>query len=331
MDLVTRVKRLPKPGETLMGSAFYTTAGGKGANQAVAAAKLGAVVKMIGRVGDDAWGTELIAGLAAVGVETDGITIEPGVHSGVAVITVAESGENQIVGVYGANDRLDESDIERLKTRLAGATVLLLQLEVPVKAVKQAAQVAHEMGVTVVLDPAPVRKESDRSLYEFIDFLIPNEVEASQLVGFEVTNQDTAKMACRVFHTDGIKQVVIKLGAKGAFYSSLKSPLDSEEIVRMGFQLEPYNNPSIDTKAAMEAYWESKTETQFIPAFKVNAIDAVAAGDAFAGAFAVALCEGKTDAVRWGCAAGALATTKVGAQVAMSDRVSFDAFLDGVK
>ena len=333
MDLVTRVKRLPGKGETVMGTSFLTTPGGKGANQAVAAAKLGVKTSLIGRVGDDAWGTELIAGLAAVGVETDGITIEPGVHSGVAVITVAESGENQIVGVYGANDRLDESDIERLKIQLVGAKVLLLQWEVPVKAVKQAAQVAHEMGVTVVLDPAPVRKEFDRSLYEFIDVLIPNEVEATQLVGFEVTNQDTAKMACRVFHTDGIKQVVIKLGAKGAFYSSLKSPLDSEERVRIGFQLEPYNDPNIDPEAAMEAYWESKTETRFIPAFKVSAIDAVAAGDAFAGAFAVALCEGKTDldAVRWGCAAGALATTKVGAQVAMSDRMSFDAFLDGVK
>jgi len=305
MDLVTRVTRLPKPGETLMGSAFFTTAGGKGANQAVAAAKLGAVVKMIGRVGDDAWGTELVAGLTAVGVETDGITTEPGVHSGVAVITVAESGENQILGVYGANDRLDESDIERLKTRLVGAKVLLLQLEVPVKAVKQAAQVAHEMGVTVVLDPAPVREESIAACYPFVDFLIPNEVETGQLVGFEVMNEPTARRATRVLHQKGLRKVIVKLGAKGAFYSALRSPIDS-------------------TDSQLETFW--------VPAFQVKAIDAVAAGDAFAGAFAVALCEGKTDvdAVRWGCAAGALATTKVGAQVAMSDRSSFDAFLEGV-
>ena len=308
MDLVTRVKRLPKPGETLMGSAFFTTAGGKGANQAVAAAKLGAVVKMIGRVGDDAWGTELIAGLAVVGVETDGIATEAGVHSGVAVITVAESGENQILGVYGANDRLDESDVERLKTRLVGAKVLLLQLEVPVKAVKQAAQVAHEMGVTVVLDPAPVRKESIAACYPFVDFLIPNETEASQLVGSDVRDVETAMQASLVLHRQGVRNVIIKLGAKGAYYSKLRSPINSVD-------------------------WESRLETLWVPAFNVTAIDAVAAGDAFAGAFAVALCEGKTDvdAVRWGCAAGALATTKVGAQVAMSDRSSFDAFLKGME
>ncbi len=305
MDLVTRVKRLPKPGETLMGSAFFTTAGGKGANQAVAAAKLGAIVKMIGRVGDDAWGTELIAGLAAVGVETDGIATEPGVHSGVAVITVAESGENQILGVYGANDRLDSTDIERLKTRLVGAKVLLLQLEVPVNAVRQAAQVARGMGVTVVLDPAPVREESIVDCYPFVDFLIPNETEAGQLVGFEVRDVETATQASLVLHRQGVRSVIIKLGAKGAYYSKSRSPIDSTD---------------------------SQLETLWVPAFKVEAIDAVAAGDAFAGAFAVALCEGKTDvdAVRWGCAAGALATTKVGAQVAMSDRSSFDTFLEGV-
>jgi ribokinase len=308
MDLVTRVRRLPKPGETLMGTAFFTTAGGKGANQAVAAAKLGASVAMIGRVGDDAWGTELIAGLAAVGVKTDGIAIEPDVHSGVAVITVAESGENQILGVYGANDRLDDSDVARLKTRLVGAKVLLLQLEVPVKAVQQAAQVAHEMGVTVVLDPAPVREESMIACYPFVDFLVPNETEASQLVGVEVRDVETAMQASLVFHRQGLKKVIIKLGAKGAYYSALRSPLDSTN-------------------------WESQLETLWLPAFNVKSIDAVAAGDAFAGGFAVALAEGQTDveAVRWGCAAGALATTKVGAQVAMSDRATFDQFLAGVK
>ncbi len=318
MDLVTRVARLPKPGETLMGSAFFTTAGGKGANQAVAAAKLGAAVKMIGRVGDDGWGTELIAGLAAVGVETDGIAIEPGVHSGVAVITVAESGENQIVGVYGANDRLDESDVARLKTRLVGAKVLLLQLEVPVDAVRQAAQVAHELGVTVVLDPAPVREESIVDLYPFVDFLVPNEVEASQLVGLDVTDPTTALIASRIFHTQGLRNVVIKLGSQGAFYSALRSPLDLFNLLSMD-------------QAGWETRWDSQVETRFVPAFHVNAIDAVAAGDAFAGGFAVALAEGQTEveAVRWGCAAGALATTKVGAQVAMSDRMTFDQFLVG--
>ena len=317
MDLVTRVTRLPRSGETVMGTSFFTTPGGKGANQAVAAAKLNAKTMMVGRVGDDEWGSVLISGLAATGVETTGVHVESGTHSGVAVITVAESGENQIVGVYGANDRLDSTDVDRLKQRLVETKVLLLQLEVTVDAVQQAARAAHDAGVTVVLDPAPVRQESIEDIYPFVDFLIPNEVEASQLVGFNVTDPITAMTASRIFHTKGIKIVIIKLGAKGAFYSSLRSPLELSDLL------------TVD-ETNLESHWEARVNTLFIPAFKVNAIDSVAAGDAFAGGLAVALCEGKShlEAVRWGCAAGALATTKIGAQVAMSDRASFDAFLE---
>ena len=297
MDLVTRVPRLPAPGETLMGTTFFTTAGGKGANQAVAAAKLGATTHMIGRVGNDAWGESLIQGLRAVGVETAGIAIEPDLHTGVAVITVAESGENQIIGVYGANDRLDATDIQRLQTQLPQAKVLLLQLEVSVDAVRQAAQVAKQAGVVVILDPAPVREESIVDLYPNIDFLIPNEVEASQLVGFTVHNPETAAKAAKVFHQQGIPSAIIKLGAQGALYST---PIVSGE-------------PS----------------TKWFPAFSVEAIDAVAAGDAFAGGLAVALSEGRSieEAIRWGCAAGAIATTRVGAQVAMGDRTELEALL----
>ncbi|MCY7330338.1 MAG: PfkB family carbohydrate kinase, partial [Saprospiraceae bacterium] len=155
MDLVVQTARLLQSGETLIGSDFYTTPGGKGANQAVAATKLGISTEIIGRVGSDAFGLELLAGLKAVGVGTDGVLVDA-THSGVAVITVAATGENQIIGVFGANGKVDETDVERLKTRLAGNKLLLLQLEVPISAVKQAAQVAHEAGVQVILDPAPV-------------------------------------------------------------------------------------------------------------------------------------------------------------------------------
>ena len=301
MDLVTRVSRLPLPGETLMGTEFFTTPGGKGANQAVAAAKLGISTTLIGRVGDDDWGRSLLSGLQTYGVETSGIQIDPTIHSGVAIITVAATGENQIIGVYGANECMDQYDVDRLIPILDDSEVLLLQLEVPIESVKLAAQAAQEAGVMVILDPAPVPKTSIVHLYPYIDLLIPNETEASQLVGFEVNSVETATKAAFVLHDHGAKAVIIKLGAQGALYSEeLYAEENGSEIM-----------------------------TSFVPAFEVEAIDTVAAGDAFAGALAVAIVEGFpiVDAVRRGCAAGALATLTIGAQVAMSDRSQFDQFL----
>jgi ribokinase len=301
MDLVTRVSRLPLPGETLMGTEFFTTPGGKGANQAVAAAKLGVATALIGRVGKDDWGRSLIEGLNNYGVETSGVTVDSTIHSGVAIITVAETGENQIIGVYGANDRLDASDVDRLVPLLPEAKVLLLQLEVATPAVKLAAQAAQAEGVMVILDPAPVPKHSIVDLYPHIDLLIPNETEASQLVGFEVNSVETATRAAFVLHDQGAKAVIIKLGALGALYSEdLHSEEQGAEIM-----------------------------TAFVPAFKVDAIDTVAAGDAFAGGLAVAIVEEfpMLECVRRGCAAGALATLTIGAQVAMTDRKQFDQFL----
>ena len=301
MDLVTRVSRLPLPGETLMGTEFFTTPGGKGANQAVAAAKLGISTTLIGRVGDDDWGRSLLSGLQTYGVETSGIQIDSTIHSGVAIITVAATGENQIIGVYGANEYLDQRDVDRLIPILDDSEVLLLQLEVPIESVKLAAQAAQAAGVMVILDPAPVPKTSIVHLYPYIDLLIPNETEASQLVGFEVNSVETATKAAFVLHDQGAKAVIIKLGAQGALYSE---ELCSEEN-------------------------ESEIMTSFVPAFEVEAIDTVAAGDAFAGGLAVAIVEGFPiiEAVRRGCAAGALATLTIGAQVAMSDRNQFDRFL----
>ena len=291
MDLVVRTPRLLQAGETLIGSDFYTTPGGKGANQAVASAKLGIPTELVGRVGEDAFGLELLAELRAVGVGVEGVLVDA-THSGVAVITVAATGENQIIGVFGANGNVDETDVERLKTKLSDTQLLLLQLEIPIAAVKQAAQAAQAAGVRVILDPAPVPAEAIASLYPFIDILVPNEIEAGQLVGFAVNSPDTAAIAAEMLQQQGAKTVIVKLGAQGVLCAT-------------------------------------PDETFFVPAFAVEAIDTVAAGDAFAGGLAAALVEGVSlkKAVVWGAAAGALATTKKGAQAAMPDRPTFNAFL----
>ncbi|MDX2228325.1 MAG: ribokinase [Leptolyngbyaceae cyanobacterium bins.349] len=292
MDLVSRTPRLPRSGETLIGSDFYTTPGGKGANQAVAIARLGIPTQMIGRVGGDPFGQELLAALHLAGVETDGVKIDSSTHSGVAVITVADTGENQIIGVLGANNRLDGTDVARLNQLLPQAQALLLQLEIPIATMQAAAIAAHQAGVPVLLDPAPVPNQAIAEVYPFVDYLLPNEVEAGQLVGFPVTTPESAAKAATALQAQGAKTVVIKLGAQGV-------------------------------------YCATPTDTLFVPAFRVTVIDTVAAGDAFAGGFAAALVEGLPleKALIWGCAAGALATTQIGAQSAMSDRATFLAFL----
>jgi ribokinase len=292
MDLVSQVSRLPAPGETILGSTFVTTPGGKGANQAVALAKLGVPTVMIGRVGNDDFGRSLLAGLTALEINTDGIFVDPTTHSGVAVITVAATGENQIIGIFGANGQVGMDDIDRLQPQLIPAQYLLLQLEVPLAAVQLAAQAAKAAGVTVILDPAPVQTPDLTALYPHIDLLIPNEIEASQLVGFTVHDPATAQRAAIALQAQGVPQVIIKLGAQGAFYQTL-------------------------------------TESGFVPAFQVTAIDTVACGDAFAGGLTAGLLSGLPipAAIRWGNAAGALAATQLGAQIAMPDRARFDQFL----
>jgi ribokinase len=292
MDLVSQVPRLPAPGETILGSGFVTTPGGKGANQAVALAKLGVSTVMIGRVGNDDFGRSLLADLTQHHINTDGILVDPTSHSGVAVITVAATGENQIIGIFGANGQVGQADIDRLQPHLATAQYLLLQLEVSLEAVQLAAQSAKAAGVTVILDPAPVQTPDLTALYPHIDWLIPNEVEASQLVGFTVNDVATAHQAAIALQTQGVPQVIIKLGAQGAYY-------------------------------------QTPTESGFVPAFAVDAIDTVACGDAFAAGFTAGLLAALPipAAIRWGNAAGALAATQKGAQIAMPDRPRFDHFL----
>jgi ribokinase len=292
MDLVTKTPRLPIAGETLQGYEFFTASGGKGANQAVAAAQLGISTRIVGRLGDDDFGRQLLSGLQTTGVHTEGLLVDTSVSSGVAVITVDDAGENTIIIVPGANGRVNQQDVERLGDLLTGCTALLLQLEVPLPAVVCAAQVARQSGVTVILDPAPARADIPPELYSLVDIITPNEIEASQLVGFSVNGQETAAQAAAELRQRGVDTVIVKLGAQGVLCATDEA-------------------------------------TFFVPAFSVQAVDTVAAGDAFNGGLAAALAEGLPleQAVIWGAAAGALSATKAGAQPSLPDRETFEAFL----
>jgi len=284
MDLVVRTPHLPTVGETITGHDFFTAPGGKGANQAVACARLGVKTRMVGRVGNDVFAGELLESLHRNQVDVSGVFIDPEHPSGVALISVDDASDNTIVVVPGANGEVELADISRLKGALDDAEVLLLQLEIPMETVLEAARVAHRRGVTVVLDPAPAQP-LPQELYQFSDFLTPNEVEAGLLVGFPIREKSDAKSASMVLLERGADQVIIKMGSKGAYWSNG----DSEEL---------------------------------FPAYRVNAVDTVAAGDAFNGGLAASLALGLPvrDAVSWGMAAGALSTTRQGAQPSMPDR-----------
>ncbi|MBW4516625.1 MAG: ribokinase [Timaviella obliquedivisa GSE-PSE-MK23-08B] len=283
MDLVTRTHRLPQAGETIAGYSFETVPGGKGANQAVAVARLEVPVHMGGRVGGDEFGKMLIESLQLAGVNCEGIKVDETTRSGVAAIAIDDSGENHIIIVAGANGQVDASDVDRLP--LLEIQVLLLQLEIPLAIVLAAAQVAKQAGITVILDPAPAANQLPAELYAAIDILTPNQVEAEQLTGIAVQDQASAILAARRLRQQGIGTVIIKMGAQGALCAT-----------------------------AAEEFWVSP--------FAVRAIDTVAAGDAFNGGLAAALAEGRSlpEACRWAAAAGALATTVKGAQSAMPTR-----------
>ncbi len=292
IDLVATTPRLPVAGETLLGRDFFKAPGGKGANQAVASARLGIPTYMVGRVGADSFGAELLHSLQASGVQTDNVFVDETVSSGIAMITVDVRGENQILVIPGANGRVNQEDVERLSRLLAEATALLLQFEIPMSAVVAAAKAAREAGVTVILDPAPVQSDVPDELYPLVDIITPNEVEAAQLVGFPVDGEESAKKAAQVLRQRGVKNAIVKLGAKGVLCAT-------------------------------------QEESFFIPTFRVHTVDTTAAGDAFNGGLAAALHEGLSlrQAVVWGAAAGALAATKPGAQPSLPERLTFDEFL----
>ncbi len=291
MDLVIRAPRHPRPGETLIGSDFGTFPGGKGANQAVAIARLGQPVIMIGCVGRDAFGDALIATLQAAGVDTTGVT-RGDAATGVALITLSAAGENTIVIAPGANGTVAPELVRNHEALIAGAAALLLQLEVPLPAVEAAAALAHTHGVPVILNPAPART-LPATLMRQVDYLIPNQHEAALLTGLSVHTPEEAGVAADRLRRAGVGVVVLTLGEQGA-------------LVLMD------NGPVL------------------VPSFPVEVVDTTAAGDAFVGAFAVALSEGRTpvEAAIWGCAAGALACTVLGAQPSLPSREAVMALLD---
>ena len=284
MDLTAYVPKLPQPGETLQGSSYITVPGGKGNNQAVAAARLGADVKFIGRVGTDGFGEEVLQIVSEQNVDTSLVMKDPDHGTGIAVISVDKNAENSIIIISGANFAMDDSDVERASRNMVDAKVLMLQLEVPLDACLKAAQAAKEKGVKVVFDPAPAIPLPEEA-FKLMDFITPNEIETEILTGIRPANQEDASKAAKIFLEKGVGTAIIKLGAKGVYY-------------------------------------ENKDESGFIPPYKVNPIDTVAAGDAFNGGVAVAVSEGKplAEAVRWGAAAGAIATTRKGALPAMPYR-----------
>ena len=291
MDLVTLSPRFPEAGETVLGSRFLTYPGGKGANQAVAAARLGAQVRMIGRVGDDAFGGQLLDSLRSRGVDVSGVGIEPGCGSGVAVINIDASGQNRIVQIPGANGACVEKEVESARAALVEASVLMLQLEVSIEVSLAAAREAGSMNKVVILDPAPARPLAEE-LYRYCSYITPNETEAQALVGFPVEDGSSARRAAEALLDRGAGCAIIKMGAQGSYYAT-------------------------------------RGVARRLPAHQVEAVDTVAAGDAFNGALAVALAEGLglDEAMRWAMAAGALAVTKMGAQDAVPRREEVESLL----
>lgn len=292
MDLVCQAPQLPQAGETLLGQDFQMVPGGKGANQAVAAARLGAPTAMVGRVGDDAFGRSLRASLAEAGVNIEAVQIDPG-SSGIASIVVDGQGQNQIVVVPGANGRVSAADAQRFASTLKPQDVLLLQFEIPLEAVAMAAQLAHQQGATVILDPAPACDNWPSNLTPHVHILTPNQGEVSALVGRDVADVASAQQAAQQLHERGTPVVIVKLGAEGVVVTSDQGCFHQ-------------------------------------PAIAVQAIDTVAAGDAFNGGLAVAISEGKplTEAVSWATAVAAHAVTQRGAQSAMPTRSQLMPWLD---
>ena len=286
MDLVVKTPRHPKVGETILGSEFRTYPGGKGANQAVAAAKLGCPVKMVGRVGNDPFANELLEAISIETFDTEYIIRDPNEPTGVAFITVDQDGHNSIVVAPGANAHVSPEDVQAAENVFIGAAVLLVQLECPLPAVVRAIDLAKKHQLHVVLNPAPGQVLGSDLLGK-VDYLLPNESELALISGEQEMSSAIDKM-----RELGAGALVITMGSEGVLVVDQTSELQ-------------------------------------IPALDVKVVDTTAAGDAFAGAFAVALTEGYElyDAARWGTIAGALAVTRSGAQPSLPSRAKFNRLL----
>jgi ribokinase len=290
-DMIIKVPRIPNPGETILGGKFSTSAGGKGANQAVAAARAGGKVTFIGRVGRDMFGDRAIQGFQKDGIDVQYVFRDDSAPSGVAEIFVDEKGENSIAVASGANANLDQPDIQVAEPAIADAQFLLMQLEVPLETVLYAAKTAYQNGVPVILNPAPAQPLPDE-LLNFCNVLTPNESEIEILTGIKVNDDQSAFKAAEYLYKKGVDTVIITLGSRGAYIHSA----------------------GLDTR---------------IPGFKVKSVDTTAAGDVFNGALAVALAENQRlqDAVVFANAAAALSVGRLGAQPSAPSRQEIDEFL----
>jgi ribokinase len=281
MDVTAYSDRLPRPGETLHGERYLTGLGGKGANQAAAAARLGAPTEFIGRVGHDSFGVAALDLLHGFGVGVKHVARDPSNATGVAIINVDRKGENFITVISGANFAIDRTDVEAAAGTLARAEVLLLQLEVPWEPMVLAARRARAAGATVILDPAPASIGTRQYDLTIIDIITPNESEAESLTGIRPSDAETAAEAAGFLHARGPSTVIIKMGKRGAYLSTGR-------------------------------------DGRMISPFKVNAVDTVAAGDCFNAGLAYALAHGRDllQATRFASACGALSTTRYGAAAA---------------
>ena len=290
-DHVLRVPHFPRPGETLTGHSYQVVPGGKGANQAVAAARLGAEVSFIARIGDDAIGRQMKAGFAADGIDVSAVEQDEHLPTGIAIIYVSDEGENSIGLSTEANGALDIAMVKRHEAMIAGAHTLLLQLEVPLESVFEAAKLARSHGTRVVLNPAPAQPLS-ADLLALVDLITPNQTEAELLTGVKVTGEASAAQAAARFHQMGIADVMITLGSQGVYCSNGQ-------------------------------------QQALIPGFRVEAVDTTAAGDTFNGALLAAELAGADfhSAVRFAHGAAALSVTRFGAQSSIPGKQEVDTFL----
>ena len=287
MDMVTCTPQIPRTGQTVIGTSFTTTPGGKGANQAVAAARLGYPVQFLGHVGDDIYGPKLVQNLKDAGVDTTFLTPVPG-SSGLAPIFLAENGQNAIVVVPGANGKVEPAYVDRHIDVIRNAGIVLCQLELPMRTTEHTIALCAELGVPVMLDPAPAAPLID-SIWQRVAWFTPNETEAA----FYLNGDSAPELVAQHLLDRGLSAVVLKRGSEGAYIAT------------------------------------SDGKSGWARPYPVNAIDTVAAGDCFNGAFAVALLESKNplEAARFACAASAISVTRRGAQASMPTRADVDLFL----
>jgi ribokinase len=292
MDLVVMAQRFPQAGETVFGGHFGMFPGGKGANQAVACAKLGGRTYFIGKMGKDVFRDKLLASMRQDGVRSNYILYHPTEATGIALITVDGRGQNAIVVVSGSNMKLLPSDLDHQKTIFTRIRVVLLQLEIPLPTVTRAVELAHQSGATVILNPAPARKLS-RSLLKWVDYLTPNETEAELLTGLPVHSFRSAERAAARLLRAGVQNVIVTLGKRGCVLV----------------------NPE---------------KTELFPAVRVKPLDTTAAGDAFNGALAYSLARGTPllDAIPFANAVAAFSVTRLGAQSSMPTMKELRSFMD---